>query len=102
MLFIKCLYGGCPKTFNDDEVKEYVSPALYSKYRKFRFNQLKLNSPEKNYVNCPSPDCEEIIEAEIREDQNDFMRECNEGHKFCINCKNLGWHDSSGCKNVIL
>ncbi len=75
---------------------------MYAKYRKFKITQLKLNNPEKNYVNCPFPDCEEIIDADLVEDEEDFMKECNEGHKFCLNCKSLGWHKSSKCKNVIL
>ena len=97
---IKCLYGGCPKTFVDEEVKEFVTPEIFYKYRKFKLTQMKLNNPDKVYINCPFPDCEEIIDVESMQEP-DSMMECNFGHKFCARCKMTGWHQNGKCKNVI-
>ena len=98
---IKCLYGGCPKTFVDDEIKVYVTVDIFKKYRKFKISQLKLNHPDKNYVNCPFPDCEEILDMESVP-ESDSMIECNLGHKFCAKCKTVGWHKKGNCSNVKL
>ena len=95
---IKCLYGGCPKTFIEEEIRAYVSSEIYSKYRKFKMSQLKLNNPNINYVNCPTPDCEEIVDYEIPADPKDTLIECNIGHKFCAKCKTEGWHKKGKCK----
>jgi hypothetical protein len=98
---IKCLYGGCPKTFIEEEVKIYVTPETFYKYRKFKFSQIKLNNPDANYINCPIPDCEEIIDWEPPEDPDETMIECNTGHKFCARCKTNGWHKKGKCVDVI-
>jgi hypothetical protein len=101
---IKCLYGGCPKTFIDEEVKNFVSPEVFKKYRKFKISQMKLNNPDKNYVNCPHPDCEEILDVDVDGDaaqnEEEMLMECGYGHKFCARCKTEGWHKKKDCKNV--
>jgi hypothetical protein len=97
---IKCLYGGCLKTFVDEEVKLYISPELFRKYRKFKATQLKLSNPERNFINCPTPNCEELIDANTVEFGENKI-ECEKGHKFCCKCMNPGWHSQgSKCRNV--
>jgi hypothetical protein len=98
---IKCLYGGCPKTFIDEEIKEFVDHNLFMKYRKFKFSQMRLSNSERNYINCPIPDCEELLDIDSFE-QGQIKLECSEGHKFCSKCMTPGWHQGgSTCKNVI-
>ena len=96
---IKCLSGGCPRAFVEEEIKEYVTPETFYKYRKFKIVQMKINNPDKFYINCPFPDCEEILDAESIVD-SDPMMECNLEHKFCAKCKALGWHKKDKCNDV--
>lgn len=96
---IKCLYGGCPKTFVDEEIKEFITPEMFTKYRKFKLSQMRLNNPDKNYMNCPIPDCEEILDIDVAE-EGEYRMECAEGHQFCSKCMSPGWHKPSECHNV--
>jgi len=97
---IKCLYGGCAKTFIDEEIRSYVDPDIYGKYRKFKLSQMRMNNPGRNYINCPTPDCEEMIDiSDI--DSNNTKIICQLNHKFCARCMMPGWHENgSKCKNV--
>lgn len=96
---IKCLYGGCPKTFVDEEIKEFVHPDVYFKYRKFKYSQMRLSNPDRNYINCPTPDCEELIDADAIE-IGETKLECADGHKFCSKCMMARWHeDDEKCEN---
>ena len=98
---IKCLYGGCPKSFTDEEVKMYIPIELFFKFRKFKLSQMKLNNPNQNFNYCPFPDCEETVDYEILTDSNSMV-ECSLGHKFCAKCKSEGWHTNGKCRNVII
>jgi hypothetical protein len=51
-----------------------------------------------NYINCPYPDCEDILESP--QDPKDSMIECTLGHQFCAKCKTVGWHIIGKCKSV--
>jgi hypothetical protein len=95
---IKCLMGGCPRLFTDEEIKTYIDGDTFYKYRRFKLAQLKFNNLNKNYVNCPYPDCEDILEYDqvIHEDP---MIECENKHQFCAKCKSVGWHRGT-CDNV--
>ncbi len=97
---IKCLYGGCPKTFVEDEIKLFVSRDVFKKYRKFKITQMKLSNPDIDYIHCPIPDCEDLINIDnITPDQITII--CSLGHEFCSICMKEGRHDkSSKCKNV--
>lgn len=95
---IKCLYGGCPKTFTDEEIYEYVSKELFGKYKKFKIAQLRLSNQQANFIHCPYPDCEDMIEPP--EDQRDTLVQCAFGHQFCTRCKTIGWHKLGKCKLV--
>jgi hypothetical protein len=95
---IKCLYGGCPKTFVDDEIKQFVSNETFLKFKKFKISQIRLSNVNANYINCPFPDCENIIESSG--DQRETKVECQTGHQFCTKCKTLGWHVLGKCKKV--
>ena len=96
VLNIRCLLGGCPKIYSEEEIKVNVDEKTFKKYKKFLNAQIKLNNPDKNYVNCPFPDCEELVDADEGED--DFL-ECNKGHIFCSKCHQLGRHKKGKCKN---
>lgn len=96
---IKCLYGGCPKTFVEDEIKFFIGDQLFYKYKKFKLAQIKLNNPSKNYLNCPITDCEEIVEIEQNLNDEPFL-ECGNEHKFCGKCKTSGWHKRGKCNDV--
>lgn len=101
VLFIKCLYGGCARTFTSDEIKNFVDDETYRKYRRFKNFQEKISNPDKIYINCPIVNCEEIVEARHNEEQEliTFL-ECLMGHKFCIKCRKEGWHRGKPCTNV--
>ncbi|MCQ2820859.1 MAG: E3 ubiquitin protein ligase [archaeon] len=103
VLDIKCLMGGCPKRFTDEEIEYYTDKELFAKYKKFRNHQIKLNNPERNYVQCPFPDCEELVDVTdiIEEDEGDDDEEfitCDKGHTFCLRCRQLGRHGKGDCK----
>lgn len=96
---IKCLYGGCPKTFGEGEIRMFGGDQLFYKYKKFKITQIKLNNPDKNYISCPIPDCEEIVELEENLNEEPFVM-CNYEHKFCARCKTPGWHKKGKCNDV--
>ena len=92
--------AGCAKRFSDEEVRYFITDdKIWNKYAKFKVNQQKVSERGRNYVNCPFPDCEEvmIIDPAIFDD---FCMECDEGHQFCARCKNEGWHRPEECKKV--
>ena len=96
VLDIKCLLGGCPKRYTDEEIQANVTDEVYKKYKKFRNIQIKLCNPNKIYINCPFPDCEEIVDCTNPE--SDFV-ECNNHHIFCYKCHKLGKHEKGKCLN---
>jgi hypothetical protein len=98
VLSIPCLYGGCEKRFSDEEVKNLVSEEIWKKYKIFKYQQLPLRQKDKNMVSCPFPDCIEAVEVNIEEKNS--MLQCTERHKFCSNCKTLGWHKPGKCSEV--
>jgi hypothetical protein len=95
---IKCLYGGCPKTFLEEEIRQFVSDELLLKFKKFKVAQMRLINQSSNYINCPYPDCEDLID--YTQDTKESMIECAYGHQFCAQCKTLGWHKLGKCKSV--
>lgn len=60
---------------------------------------MKLGGNNSNFTNCPYPDCEDYIEV-----TNDLLYEpfveCSSMHKFCVKCKELGWHANGVCTDV--
>ena len=100
VLDLKCLSAGCLRVFTDEEVKRYVPNIMYQKYRKFQIKHLLIQKQNEfnNIVNCPYPDCEEIIQYDLKDDES-FVQ-CEQKHKFCAKCKTEGWHKKSECKIV--
>jgi hypothetical protein len=96
VLDIKCLLGGCPKRYSEEEIKANVEEEVFKKYKKFKNIQIKLSNPNKIYVNCPFPDCEEIVDCTNPE--SEFMT-CNNNHIFCYKCHKLGKHPKGKCLN---
>lgn len=99
VLYIKCLYGGCPRVFLEEEIKSFIGDQVYMKYKKFKNSQIKLKNPSMNFINRPIPDCEDIIEINGDMKESPFLQ-CDLGHKFCAKCKTLGWHIKGKCKDV--
>jgi hypothetical protein len=97
---IRCIYGGCPRVFTNEEVKANVDDDLWEKYRKFLVQKLKLNQPNVPMMNCPYPDCDDIVEIDPLERQ--IFVECDYEHKFCSKCKEVGWHEEGRCEKVSL
>jgi len=90
--------AGCTRKFTDDDVRYFVKDdPNWNKFVKFKINKQKTAVGGSNYVNCPYPDCEEVmmIDPQIIWD---FCMECDEGHQFCARCKNEGWHPPEECK----
>jgi hypothetical protein len=98
-LNIYCLFGGCKKTFIEDEIKKYIGDQLFKKYKKFKKEQIILSNPNKNYLYCPIPNCEEMVEI-VNEEITFF--ECSAGHKFCGRCKTAGYHKKGKCNDVLI
>jgi len=98
VLKISCLEAGCSKKFSDDEVRHFVKDeGNWNKFVKFKINKQKTIIGGHNYVNCPIPDCEEVMMIDPAV-MMDFCMECDEGHQFCARCKNEGWHPPEDCK----
>ncbi len=94
---IRCLYGGCPRKFTNEEIKKNVAPEIWLKYRKFYYQKLNMKGPE--YKNCPYPDCDEIVQVDPLEIQ--IFNECDLNHRFCSKCMEVGWHSEGRCEKVI-
>ena len=101
VLDIRCLMGGCPKKYTDDEISANVNDVVFHKYKRFKNEQLKLNNPNKKYVPCPFPDCDELVEIENPDEE--FV-ECGQRHVFCYKCHRLGTHKKGKCQreNIVL
>ena len=96
VISITCLMGGCPHKYTSKEIKSNVSPDIYYKYRKFKNEKVKLSNHNKAYVNCPYPDCDEIVDCE--NNSNGFVQ-CENNHIFCMKCKQLGRHKNNKCQD---
>jgi hypothetical protein len=92
------LYGGCQRKFSHEEVKLYVNDEIWRKYSKFLKQKLKLGINEGSSINCPSPDCDEVIELDPLGVQ--IFVECDSNHRSCSKCKSIGWHNQQECENV--
>jgi hypothetical protein len=98
-LKIKCLYGGCTKIFTNEEIQMMVNPEIWQKYKKFSNQKLRMTGNEMFMMNCPSPNCDEIVE--IDPVGKKIFLTCENGHSFCSKCKNVGWHEEENCSQVI-
>ena len=95
---ISCLGSSCPKKFSDEEIRHFIiEEKVWNKYTKFKISKKKIQA--RSYVNCPVPDCEEVLYVDPAT-FDDFCMECDEGHQFCARCKNEGWHRPEECKKV--
>lgn len=84
VLNIKCLYGGCPSLFTDNDVSQYTSSEVFKKYKKFKYEQLKLNDKTSKYVYCPFADCGCLVRVANFFDDSEIN--CERGHSFCGKC----------------
>ena len=97
----------CDRVFNEEEIKKCVDEEIFKKYTKFKIIQMKMVN--KNFVNCPFTDCEEIVEtainfisglSSVNASSKEYFVECQKMHKFCAKCKILEWHEDKKCSNV--
>ncbi len=95
ILNIKCLLGGCQREYTDNDIKQNVIPNIYKKYKKFKFQKLILSNPEKHFVQCPYPDCPEIVE--VKNFEEEFVQ-CENKHFFCYKCRSLNYHRKYQCQ----
>jgi hypothetical protein len=80
-------------------IKNIISEKQKIKFIKFYNKKNKLKIYENNLLNCPFPDCEELIINKLTYENKFF--ECRFNHKFCAVCKILyDNHDEKKCKNV--
>lgn len=98
VLNIRCLYGGCPREFTKEEIKNFVTPEYWRKYRKFWTSKSAILGPD--YKNCPHPDCDQVVQIDPMEVQ--IFNECDDNHKFCSKCLEEGWHQNGRCEKVHL
>ena len=96
VLNIKCLLGGCQRIYSNSDIKRNVNPKMYLKYKQFKYQKLLLTNPNKYYVQCPYPDCNEIVE--VINFQDEFI-ECKNKHYFCYKCRSLDFHRKYKCQN---
>jgi hypothetical protein len=92
------MYGGCPREFANEEIKAAVTQELWEKYKKFMIQKMKFGNPTIPVMNCPYPDCQEILEIDptgLR-----MFVECANNHQSCSKCKSLSWHNEQSCENV--
>jgi len=70
------------------------------KYIKFYKEQIrKMNSGNNKTMNCPFPDCEDVISIDPTYENRFFT--CDNMHEFCSLCKRIGWHQETDCLRVI-
>lgn len=96
VLDINCLHGGCPIKINEQMIYFIVDENFKKKYLKFSREQNRKLS--KNIINCPYPDCDELIEYDPTYKTRFYK--CDNYHKFCSVCKNCESHSESQCKKV--
>jgi len=97
VLEIKCLMAGCPHLYTSEEIRANVSNEVYRKYLRFYSIQIKIRNPEKNYINCPFVDCDELVDVTNIFEGNVI---CGVGHVFCKECLKIGGHSKANsiCK----
>jgi hypothetical protein len=98
VLSVPCIYGGCQRRFSDEEIKTLTDEQLWNKYKKFKYQQIRLNLEDAYMVPCPWIDCIEVVEADPS--NKETMITCDQGHKFCSKCKTTGWHKVGKCLEV--
>lgn len=93
VLEIKCLYGGCPATFDTDEIKRFLNLGDFANYKRIRNEILNQRNPE--LAHCPVPDCQGFAELPHFEGENMII--CELRHEFCFQCKSTRNHDLHSC-----
>lgn len=96
---MRCASYNCPRIFTNTEIEEIVKEDVYQKYKKFFTRKANLHIHcEEIAIQCPFPDCEEILFFERRTHINAKLV-CANGHKFCGKCGDLSWHSGYNCKD---
>lgn len=81
-----------------EEIVNHIVDQKHSKkYIKFYKEQIRrINA--NNVVNCPFPDCVDIVNIDPTYENRFFT--CENMHEFCSLCKRVGWHQESECSRV--
>lgn len=97
---MKCWGAKCSFTIPFNLIEQLVGPETFRKYMIFWNRSFVQGTDRLSW--CPAPDCEYVIEANIRKcDINDELAgvQCKCGELFCFAC-GLEYHDPSPCKLV--
>lgn len=88
--------GGCPIPIDETIIIFIVDEKNKKKYKKFS-KQQKIKRG-RNIMNCPFPDCDELIEIDPKFKKR-FYR-CENHHNVCSVCKSNKIHNEFECKKV--
>ena len=92
------MHGGCPVKINEQIINHIVDKKHARKFAKFYKEQYKIKKNSKNIMNCPSPDCDDLIVIDPTYENRFYT--CERRHNFCSVCKTIGFHDESKCSKV--
>lgn len=83
-----------------EEIINHIVDKEHSrKFVKFYKEQIRRKNADSNkMLNCPSPDCEEIVEIDPTFENRFFT--CDNMHQFCALCRKTGWHQETDCLRV--
>ena len=95
---MKCLKGGCPLKISENIVNQIVDENHKKKYLKFYHEQYKLKKYSNKIMNCPYPNCEEMVMIDPKFE--DRFYKCDNNHNFCSVCKNTILHNKEKCSKV--
>ena len=90
--------GGCPVKINEQIITHIVDENHARKFAKFSKEQNTIKKNSKKIMNCPSPDCDELIVIDPTFENRFYT--CERRHNFCSVCKTIGFHDESKCSKV--
>ena len=90
--------GGCQNTLGEQLINHIVSEKHKKKYVKFYNQQYNFKIHKNNIMNCPYPNCDEVLKIDPTFEERFYK--CEQSHRFCSVCKILEYHDKKKCKNV--
>lgn len=100
-----CLFGNCKNEYTSEMIAEFICNEDWIKYkalvRKKEIWKIHLEN-NKNLVNCPYPDCEELVQINNFNLGISTYDVCASNHRFCTKCRCLlSNHSSLNCSNFV-
>ncbi len=92
--------GGCPLKIKEEIVTHIVDENHARKYIKFYREQTRRNNSNNKTMNCPFPDCDDIVVIDPTYENRFFT--CDNNHDFCSLCKKTGFHQETDCLRVYI